>query len=111
MPPPEPRSRTVSPAFNSASAVGLPQPSDAFMAVSGTSPSWAESYRFEVIGSQQFSSADAPPQHELPVPDWTRSAACPYFSLTTSLISHSFAFLRSLPAQAHNRLWFDCLVT
>ena len=35
MPPPEPRSRTVSPAFSSASAVGLPQPSDASSAVSG----------------------------------------------------------------------------
>src|SRR3954468_21075469 len=84
MPPPEPRSRTVSPAFNSASAVGLPQPSEAFMAVSGTSPCCVASYRFEVIGSQQSSSADAPPQQELPAPDWTRNAACPYFSLTTS---------------------------
>ena len=31
-------------------------------------------------------SADAPPQQELPAPDWTRSAACPYFSRTTSLM-------------------------
>ena len=35
MPPPEPRSSTVSPAFSSASAVGLPQPSEARKASSG----------------------------------------------------------------------------
>src|ERR1700685_4619464 len=96
MPPPEPRSRTVSPAFNSASAVGLPQPSEALRAVSGTSPSCAASYRLEVIGSQHSSSADAPPQQELPTPDWTRSAACPYFSLTTALISIVCAFVKIL---------------
>src|SRR5712692_4103458 len=84
MPPPDPRSSTVSPGFNSASAVGLPQPREAFRAVSGTSPSWPALYRLEVIGSQDASSAEAPPQQELPAPDFTRNAACPYFSLTIS---------------------------
>src|SRR5580704_16865780 len=37
------------------------------------------------MGSQQPSSAADAPQHELP-PVWTRNAACPYFSLTTSLM-------------------------
>ena len=35
MPPPEPRSRTRSPGWRSATAVGLPQPSDARTAASG----------------------------------------------------------------------------
>jgi len=43
MPPPEPRSSTVSPAFSSASAVGLPQPSDASTAASGSCPVCTES--------------------------------------------------------------------
>ena len=37
IPPPEPRSSTVSPALSSATAVGLPQPSEAIVAVSGSS--------------------------------------------------------------------------
>src|SRR5580704_15718491 len=37
------------------------------------------------MGSVPVQQADAPPQHELPCPDATRSAACPYFSFTTSL--------------------------
>src|SRR6266540_3190134 len=86
MPPPEPRSSTVSPGFNSASAVGLPQPSEACNAVAGTSPASATSYRFEVIGSQQ-SSALRLPQQPLPSPERTRCAACPYFSRTTSFTS------------------------
>ena len=35
MPPPEPRSSTVSPSCRSATAVGLPQPSEASAAASG----------------------------------------------------------------------------
>src|ERR1700745_2964135 len=38
------------------------------------------------MGSQQESLAGVPPQQVLP-PFFTRSAACPYFSFTTSLIS------------------------
>src|SRR6516225_7784549 len=85
MPPPEPKSRTVSPAFSSARAVGLPQPSDAATAVSGSSPDWAASYRSDVIGSQP-SRGDAP-QQLFPSPLTTRNAAWPYFSLTISFRS------------------------
>src|SRR5580700_2630264 len=85
MPPPEPKSSTVSPALSWASAVGLPQPSEASTASSGNAPVWETSYRFDVMGSQPSIAADAP-QHELP-PLWTRSAACAYFSFTTSLTS------------------------
>src|SRR5665213_891339 len=86
MPPPDPKSRTVSPGFNSASAVGFPQPSDASTAASGKLPVWPASYRLLVMGSQQPSKAAAAPQHELP-PVVTRSAAWPYFSRTISLMS------------------------
>ncbi len=86
MPPPEPRSSTVSPGCNSASAVGLPQPSDACSAVSGTSPAWVASYRAEVIGSQQLARSGALPQQPDP-PARTRVAASPYLPRTTSLRS------------------------
>src|SRR5215472_842046 len=86
MPPPEPRSRTVSPGLSWASAVGLPQPSEAFRAASGTRCASAVSYRLAVMGSQQPSRATELPQQELPAPVVTRSAASPYFSFTTSLM-------------------------
>src|SRR6185369_8603934 len=86
MPPPEPKSSTVSPGFNSASAVGLPHPSDASTAASGKLPVWPASYKLLVIGSQQPSNAAAAPQHELP-PLLRRRAAWPYFSRTISLMS------------------------
>src|SRR5216683_2710599 len=54
MPPPEPRSRTTSPGFNLASAVGFPQPSEACSASPGICSFCAASYRLEVIGSQLF---------------------------------------------------------
>src|ERR1700678_985367 len=86
MPPPEPRSRTVSPALSLASAVGFPQPSDASIASGGISPACAASYRFEVMGSHpQLAEAAVAPQQELP-PVLARSAASPYFSFTASLI-------------------------
>src|SRR6266700_2292093 len=59
MPPPEPRSSTVSPGLSSASAVGLPQPRDA-----------------------------ADPQHAS-LEDVTRSAALAYLSFTMLLMSCS----------------------
>ena len=62
MPPPEPKSKTVSPGLSLASAVGFPQPSEAFKAVSGICPACVSSYRFEVMGSQQLSSAELAPQ-------------------------------------------------
>src|SRR5260370_9635792 len=79
MRPPEPRSRTVSPALSWARAVGLPQPREARIASSGICPVSLASYRLAVIGSLD-------PQQELP-PEVTRKAACPYFSLTISLVS------------------------
>src|SRR5271165_3525258 len=85
MPPPDPKSSTISPGLSLASAVGFPQPSEANRASSGTCPICATSYRFEVIGSQQSGLPGAAPQQLLPPLD-TLSAACPYFSFTTSLI-------------------------
>src|SRR5713226_6472666 len=86
MPPPEPRSGTVSPGFNRAMALGLPHPSDASTAVSGRSPFWASSYRLLVIGSAPPPQVDgADPQQALP-PVAARRAACPYFSLTISVM-------------------------
>src|SRR4051794_1476272 len=85
IPPPEPRSRTVSPSLNSASAVGLPQPSDASMASGGTASACSGAYRFDVIGSGQQRSLVPQPQ----VAGWpwrARSAACPYRCWTTSLM-------------------------
>src|SRR5438552_962082 len=58
MPPPDPRSRTVSPSPRSINAVGLPQPSETFSASAGTAAPSASLYRFAVIGSPQL-----PPQH------------------------------------------------
>src|SRR5208282_2476984 len=86
IPPPEPRSRTTSPGFNFANAVGFPHPNEASMASSGTCPACEESYRLDVIGSQRKPLAAVAPQQLLP-PDFTRNAAWPYFSLTTSLMS------------------------
>src|SRR5215472_6325656 len=86
MPPPDPRSSTVSPGLSFASAVGLPQPSEASSASSGIWLICDTSYRLEVIGSQQSGPAGAPPQQLLP-PVVARNAACPYFSLTTSFMS------------------------
>src|ERR1044071_2085859 len=86
MPPPDPRSSTVSPGFSFASAVGLPQPSDAFTASSGSAPVSPASYRWLVMGSTHPSPDGAAPQQAFPPPAVTRSAACPYFSFTTSVM-------------------------
>src|SRR2546428_9414672 len=53
MPPPEPRSRTVSPGCSAVRAVGLPQPSDASTAPSGSPVVSPASYSCEVMGSPQ----------------------------------------------------------
>src|SRR6266566_2677807 len=79
MPPPEPRSRTVSPGCSAARAVGLPQPSDASTAPSGSPVVSPASYSCEVMGSPQ--------QLLLFSPSSTRNAAWPYFSRTVSLTS------------------------
>ncbi len=94
MPPPEPRSRTTSPGLSAASAVGFPQPSAASTASAGSPSVCFRSYRLTVIGStapgteQQL---DLQPQEVLP--SVTRSAAFPYFSFTTSLMSAMIALL------------------
>src|SRR6266545_4376333 len=88
MPPPEPRSSTVCPSCSSASAVGLPQPSEASTACSGIPAVSAGSYNFDVIGSDPPVAA-APPQQPLFSPASTRNAASPYFSRTVSLMCWS----------------------
>src|SRR5579871_3469328 len=95
MPPPEPRSSTISPGWSCASAVGFPQPSDASTASRGSSPVCAALYRFDVIGSQQ--------EHP---PESTARAACPYFSFTASLSS----MVRSSFAQIYDRARLDGFV-
>src|SRR3954466_12030735 len=95
MPPPEPRSSTVSPAFSSASAVGLPQPSDASSASAGMPAFCPSSYRSEVIGShasavdpQQPLDPPAPEsQHDAASPSDTRWAISPYFFFTVVVMS------------------------
>src|SRR5579872_7143251 len=87
IPPPDPRSSTVSPALSLARAVGLPQPREARTAASGIWPVWPASYILEVIGSAlRPSTVGLDPQQELP-PEVTRKAAWPYFSFTISLVS------------------------
>src|SRR5690606_19520524 len=85
IPPPEPRSSTVSPSRSSVRAVGLPQPSEAITAFPGRALVWVVSYRLEVIGSQP-PAPGAAPQHELVPPASTRRAASPYRSRTVSLM-------------------------
>src|SRR5215213_10422009 len=84
MPPPLPRSSTVSPGLSSASAVGLPQPSEAFRASSGTPATSSVAYRSPVIGS----AVAVPPQHEgsQHEPDVlvTRRACAAYLARTVS---------------------------
>src|SRR5690606_29333153 len=70
MPPPLPRSSTTSPGLSSASAVGLPQPSDARTARSGSAAVAASSYRSREIGSTDSDSVDPfDPQHSGPQHD------------------------------------------
>src|ERR1039458_8109895 len=85
MPPPEPRSRTTSPGFNSASAVGLPQPSEARTASGGRADTSSIEYRARLTsagapGLQHESvQAAAPSQQDVPaaVVGSTDSAATP----------------------------------
>src|SRR5208282_1233319 len=110
MPPPEPRSSTVSPGFSCARAVGLPQPSEASMASSGICWACDASYRFEVIGSQESPLAGAAPQQLLPPALFvTRRAACPYFSFTTSLMPVS-GMMGFLFTKLNEVLWLERLI-
>ena len=89
MPPPDPRSRTTSPGFSLASAVGFPQPSEASTASAGRPSVCFWSYRFTVIGSTAPGTEEQQlgPQQLVPSVAVTRRAAFPYLSLTTSLMS------------------------
>src|SRR6476659_5649869 len=69
MPPPLPRSSTTSPGLSRASAVGLPQPSDASNASSGIWAACSPVYRLAVIGSSapvQQPDDPLPPQQPPP---------------------------------------------
>src|SRR5437764_14959627 len=86
MPPPEPRSSTVSPAASAARAVGLPQPRDASTACSGSTATSSSLYKLDVTGSAHVESQQAvveqqEPGSPLPV---TLRAAAAYFSRTTA---------------------------
>src|SRR6266404_1537847 len=108
IPPPEPRSRTTSPGFNFASAVGFPQPSEACSASPGTCCICVASYKLEVIGSQLVPLASVVPQQ---LPLFLPSAARPYFSFTISLMFvsstpsslSSVALLKPVSLSAHHR--------
>src|SRR5689334_18951070 len=86
MPPPDPRSRTTSPGWSFARAVGLPQPSEASTADSGIWHVWSSLYRLPVIGSVLAAEEGEAPQQAFPLPWTTRRAASPYFCLTASVI-------------------------
>ncbi len=88
MPPPDPRSRTVWPAFSSINAVGLPQPSEAATAASGRTPRSPSLYRFEVISSVP---QQPEPEQQLTsfAPAAALRAAAPYFSWIRSFNSVS----------------------
>src|SRR5688500_3372273 len=95
IPPPEPRSSTTSPGCSSASAVGLPQPSDASTAASGSDAASVASYRSEVIGSGPHAS-DVPQPHPAFWPCAARRAAAPYCCRTVFLmLSLVISMLRS----------------
>src|SRR5271157_191613 len=105
MPPPEPRSRTISPGRNSASAVGFPQPSEAATASAGSAAVSEASYRLRVMGSQPLSSA--PPPQQAVFPAATCLAAAPYFSFTASCILLMTSPFNPLSRNLHNRFRGD----
>src|SRR5207247_146346 len=82
-PPPDPRSSTVCPGSRPSRAVGLPQPSEACTAVSGSAARSVSEYRSEVIGSEQPDDA-GPQQPTDAVAErfLTAAASAPYFSST-----------------------------
>src|SRR5215831_15294915 len=89
IPPPDPRSSTVSPARSSASAVGLPQPREAATASAGSEDVSPSLYRLDVIGSAAASLPQQAlvEQHEASPPATTFNAALPYLSFTICLMS------------------------
>ncbi len=91
MPPPEPRSSTVSPSRNSATAVGLPQPSDASVAACGSSPRCSASYS----ASPNFASS----------PTARAAAAAAAFGLTGDTQRRLGVARAEPPRAAHPQSW------
>src|SRR6185295_7337386 len=97
IPPPDPRSNTVSPSSSVASAVGFPQPRDASTASTGSPAFCRSSYKSAVIGSHASVVAPQhpldPQQLALVADSVTLSAAPPYFFFTSDFrISASILF-------------------
>src|SRR5688572_18384400 len=86
MPPPEPRSSTVSPGESAANAVGLPHPNEASSASAGIPSVSAASYRLDVIGSHSaLFELQLVPQPQVAFwPLAARFAAAPYLARTSS---------------------------
>src|SRR5450755_1926734 len=112
MPPPEPRSRTVSPSRRPATAIGLPQPRLADTASSGTSLCSAAPYSWLPVPVSS-SPWQVSAQVAIP-PPVTAFAACAYRARTRSRTSSSssglvtaITLLRSV--RAVGCLWFPAL--
>src|SRR5215210_1655901 len=88
IPPPEPRSRTTSPWWSSATAVGFPQPSDASAAAPGSSPSCSALYSASPKSPPSPQQSTLPQQPPLSLqpqpPDAAARAASAYRSRTFS---------------------------
>src|SRR5688572_2919097 len=93
MPPPLPRSRTVSPSASEASAVGLPHPSDALTAASGITDVSSVPYRLLVIGlaSESQHEVSGLQQPLVGRASATARARAAYFSRTVSRTESSEA--------------------
>src|SRR5215207_6909559 len=93
MPPPLPRSRTVSPGSSEARAVGLPHPSEALTAASGITATSSVPYRLPVIGLAS-ESQQAVVSLQQPLVGWasaTARARAAYFSRTVARTESSEA--------------------
>src|SRR5947207_1363673 len=89
MPPPLPKSSTTSPECSSASAVGLPHPSEASAAFSGTPSRSSTWYKLWVI-VEPDALAQQPLSQQLDrAPFNTSLAMVPYRSFTTCVMSTS----------------------
>src|SRR4051812_38678234 len=86
-PAPEPRSSTISPSCRSATAVGTPQPSDAFSAASGASPASAEVYSAPPNTCVPVASVVATPQQAAAGSAAAARAAAAYLARTVSRMS------------------------
>src|SRR5439155_21470606 len=75
IPPPDPRSSTFSPSCSSATAVGLPHPSEASTAASGSSPRCSTLYSASPKSPATSPSQQEPPPHPQPPPPSAARAA------------------------------------